>query len=112
MHGKHWLVSILWLGALSILFSCVQKPTAPTNDNPFDPKNQSTQGDPFHLQASIANGGITLQWQIPPVNDLDHFELYKSVDSDQDFNLLKQLPATTTTYTDRNISNGHTYFYR
>ncbi len=112
MHGKHWLVSILWLGALSILFTCVQKPTAPTNDNPFDPENQSTQGDPFHLQASLANGGITLQWQIPAVADLHHFELFKSVDSDQHFNLLERLSATTTTYTDRNISNGHTYFYR
>ena len=112
MQYKHWFVSILFVGALSFLAACAQKPTAPANDNPFDTENPATHGDPFHLQASIANGGVTLKWQIPAVHHLKHFNLYKSIDSNEDFKLLKQLAATSTQYTDQDISNGYTYFYR
>ena len=95
-----------------ILYACVQKPTAPANDNPFDVQNPITRGDPFGLQAFIANGGITLTWHKPAVRILAGFHLYRSVDSDHDFKQWETFPATQSTYVDSNISNGHTYYYR
>jgi hypothetical protein len=111
MHGKLWLASIFWLGVLSILFSCAQKPTAPSNDNPFDPENQVTQGDPFRLQASIANGGITLRWNDLRIAGLAEFIIYRKTETESQWRRLVSQAAGQTTYVDRNISNGHTYSY-
>ncbi len=100
------------LMVMIILYACVQKPTAPVNDNPFDVQNPITRGDPFGLQAFIANGGITLTWHKPAVRILAGFHLYRSVDSDHDFKQWETFPATQSAYVDSNISNGHTYYYR
>lgn len=69
-----------------------KKPTTPQYENPFDPLNVQTQGDPFKLTAKIANGGIFLQWQKPNKSDLKNFRLYRSENEKAAINCLPPYP--------------------
>ena len=52
--------SIFLLTALIVFIACDSKPTKPEYNNVFDPDNPTTSGDPFQLQVTIGNGGVTL----------------------------------------------------
>ena len=45
-----------------LLISCVETPTEPKPSNPIDANNPETGGDPYKLQAEIADGGV-YAWQ-------------------------------------------------
>ena len=96
---------------LILLSACNKKPTAPKADNPFDPANVQTSGDPFKLTAKIANGGILLQWTKPPMKNLKSFNIYRSEQEKGTYKKIKNISANTTNFTDINIENGHSYWY-
>jgi hypothetical protein len=42
--------------------ACEKLPEEPSHNNLIDPENPTSGGDPFLLQVTIGNGGITLNW--------------------------------------------------
>ena len=102
------VISLLFL---MLVIQCEKQPSSPVYDNPLDPQNPGTGGDPFGLSAEISGGGITLTWT-PVINirsefyrifrklDLDEFELFYETDS-----------LAQTSWVDTDISNGHKYTY-
>ena len=106
------LIILLTILTTTLLLTCTQKPTEPLNDNPFDPKNTTTCGDPFRLTAQIANGGITLTWNKPAVAGLANFKIYRSEQESSGYSALQQVGAATTQYVDQTVQNGHSYWYR
>ncbi|MBN2709846.1 MAG: hypothetical protein JXR46_12440 [Calditrichaceae bacterium] len=96
---------------LSVFLACDKKPTAPEYNNPFDPENPVTGGDPFHLTAVIANGGITLNWTKPVIDDLQNFKIYRSEQENTGFNLIQTTHAVTVQHIDFFVQNGHNYYY-
>ena len=96
---------------LIFLSACNKKPTAPKADNSFDPANVQTGGDSFKLTAKIANGGVLLTWNKPPLNNLKSFNIYRSENEGNGYSELGTVNASTTKFTDKDIANGHSYWY-
>ncbi len=97
---------------LLLTLTCDKKPVQPEYDNPFDDQNPYTRGDPFRLTAVIAAGGITLSWTSPQVNGLAGFIIYRSESDPGGYNPIQSLDKSKDTYVDKNIENGHRYWYR
>lgn len=93
------------------VLTCDKKPTTPTYDNPFDIENPQTGGDPFQLTAIIANGGITLEWNKPEYKELLSFKIYRSEQESSGYAELGTATASQTQYIDKQIENGHSYWY-
>ncbi len=112
MVNRQSILSVLAIGMfiLTAFFACEKKPTAPVRENPFDPKNIQTKGDPFKLTAKIANGGILLEWN-KPKGDITAFNIYRSEQEKSGYSKIKNLPANTNRFTDTNVQNGHSYWY-
>ena len=106
---KYFIFFILYF---VIIWTCSKEPTRPVNDNPFDPANPATGGDPFRLQAQIANGGITLTWNRPAVQGLASFRVYRSEQESSGYSRMATVDRNTTQYTDQTVLNGHIYWYR
>jgi len=107
-------IPILFLIAINLLFflQCEKQPTSPQFNNPLDPKNPATGGDPFNLQAQISGGGITLNWTLLDIQQIDHYCLYRKVDDDTVFQLIFVTDSNdVSTFTDILIQNGHLYTY-
>jgi sulfatase modifying factor 1 len=109
MKIKHILIFLL---IILLSLSCDKKPVQPEYDNPFDDQNPYTWGDPFRLTAVIAGGGITLSWTVPQVNGLVGFIIYRSESDPAGYNPIQSLDRSKDTYIDKNIENGHRYWYR
>ena len=106
-------IPILILVLFNLLFflQCEQQPTAPEYDNPLDPENPATGGDPFNLQAEIAGGGIQLSWTLLDIAVIEHYSIIKKTDT-TDFQLFYETPGDTiSSYIDTDIQNGHLYTY-
>lgn len=95
---------------VSILSCTTDIPSEPERNNPLDANNPDTQGDPYHLQGEIADGGIQLSWDLFERSGLIGFSIHRMEDNGE-FNLLEQVEATTNQYTDQTIQNGHRYDY-
>jgi formylglycine-generating enzyme required for sulfatase activity/fibronectin type 3 domain-containing protein len=104
---KHLVLLIILL-----LTTCAKEPTEPLNSNPFDPRNPATQGDPFLLQAQIANGGITLTWNRPDMVDLQAFRIYRSEEENGRYQIIVAVNQNITQHVDQSVLNGHSYWYR
>ncbi len=111
--NRHSIINILIMIILGLtaIINCEKKPIAPQRDNPFDPQNIKTGGDPFKLTAKIANGGILLEWNKPSVDDLKSFNIYRSEQGISGYSKLENVNANTTNFTDTDIANGHSYWY-
>ncbi len=83
-------------------------PSSPAHNNPLDPENPATQGDPYQLSASLTQGGALLNWLAPDVPGIELYHLYRSVD-DAAFSL--RTSVTQTSYLDLGLQNGHRYSY-
>jgi len=105
-------VLLLIISIFLVILSCETKPTSPSDDNPFDPNNTSTSGDPFKLQAVIANGGITLTWNAPQFENFESYRIYKRENENSSYSVLNTLNKSQTQYTDTIIVNGYSYWYR
>ena len=95
----------------SLLTFCGEKPTEPKRDNPFDPANPQTGGDPFELTVKIANGGVMLNWNKPIFPDIKQYKIYRSEEKSTGYLELATTENEQTQYVDKSIENGHSYWY-
>ncbi|MDP8239870.1 MAG: formylglycine-generating enzyme family protein [Candidatus Hatepunaea meridiana] len=96
---------------LALIISCdLNTPSEPVPDNPIDKNNPGTRGDPYNLQAEIADGGIRLTWQAVDISGLAGYNVYRK-DNNSTFSLLAECALQRVSYTDRTIQNGHRYEY-
>ncbi len=109
---KHIYTMTAILSIIIILFTCTDKPTEPGTTNPFDPQNTETTGDPFRLEARIANGGITLTWTKPNIEGIANFKIYRSEQEAEGYTELDQAASGVSQYVDKTAKNGHSYWYR
>jgi uncharacterized protein (TIGR02145 family) len=112
-------IFFLFLGALILLVflqTCKEKPVEPQYSNIFDPVNKQTNGDPFILEASIVANGVTLSWHAINNDNLYGYKVYRSTAETGIYQLLSQLlrhyGIQDTSYTDLQVANGNTYWYR
>ena len=101
-------ISLLFL---MIAIQCEKQPSSPVYDNPLDPQNPGTGGDPFELSAEISGGGITLTWN-PVINiNSETYRIFRKLDL-EDFELCFETDSLAqTSWVDTNISNGYRYIY-
>jgi len=64
--------------AALIAGSCAKRPSAPGRDNPLDPENPATGGDPFHLAARAERGVVVLTWDEVPIAGSVGYSVYRS----------------------------------
>ena len=98
--------------SIAIFIACESKPTKPEYNNVFDPGNPTTSGDPFELQVTIGNGGVTLTWTKPDIQNLTNFKIYRSEQETSGYNAINTITATNTQYVDQTVENGFSYWYR
>jgi len=89
---------------------CTDLPDKPVFDNPLDPRNPVTGGDPFHLEAAIGDGGILLTWNEVHIPSLLRYKVYRKESKKSSYSAVGT--ATDTTYTDTAVANGHSYSYK
>ncbi|MDP8238183.1 MAG: SUMF1/EgtB/PvdO family nonheme iron enzyme [Candidatus Hatepunaea meridiana] len=104
---KRFFPCLCFLISILLIFSCSEEILW---DNPVDPDNPVTSGDPYQLEAEIADGGAKLTWQAVNISSITGYNIYRK-DNDSTFNQLQQVNATTLTHTDTTIQNGHRYEY-
>jgi hypothetical protein len=110
MKAKLIIITLLIIiTAIVIFVACESKPTKPEYDNVFDPGNPTTSGDPFKLQVSIGNGGVTLTWTKPDIQNITNFKIYRSEQENTDYTAINTIAATNTQYVDQTVANGHNY---
>jgi hypothetical protein len=66
------------LGAALLAGTCTERPDAPARDNPLDPGNPATGGDPFHLEANASHGVVVLTWDAVPISGSVGYSVYRS----------------------------------
>ena len=104
------ILSLVVTTSIFVFESCdLNTPESPGRTNPFDTNNPDG-GDPYHLQAEIADGGIRLTWQDVDWEPLTGYAIYRK-DNDNAFKRYSQVYAITNAFTDRTIQNGHSYEY-
>ena len=67
---------------------------------------------PGNLTATAGNQVVTLQWTAPAAGDLADYEVWRSTDGQTYTKLTVTPDAQTTSYSDTNLTNGVTYYYR
>lgn len=100
---------LLFAAILILLLSCSDRPENVWN-NPVDPDNSATGGDPYLVTASIADGGILLEWANAFGLNVAGFNVYRQ-DNGGGFVLYAALSGAESTFTDLAIENGHRYDY-
>lgn len=83
-------------------FSKIVSATPSTNPAPITP---------YGLTAVAGDGYIILNWATNPENDIKGYVIYRSNSSSSSFSNFPAL-ITDTTYTDTNVVNGTTYYYK
>lgn len=104
---RYWVILVLCL----LWCTCQEMPSKPTYENPFDTENPVTAGEPFYLRATLANGGIALSWSGIPHSQISGFVIHRRMDRREEFVRLDTTTASDTTWVDRQIDNGHSYWY-
>ena len=79
-------------------------------DNPFDPDNLQTSGDPFQLSVQAKGRKSILKWNVPEI-DFEKYIIYRQED-DAGLIQLSVIPKTSTQYVDDTVEGGHSYIYR
>ncbi len=100
---------VLLVFLFSVFSGCEQTTSDNQYDNPYDPENPDTHGDPYQLTAEIADGGIHLNWVMVPVPGIQGFNVYRRSNS-EDF-VQYQTLGQAVEYTDTAIENGKQYEY-
>ncbi len=106
------IILLTILTTLAIFVACDSKPTKPEYNNVFDPGNPTTSGDPFELQVTIGNGGVTLTWTKPASPNLANFKIYRSKNETTGYTAIQTVSATLTQYVDLTVENGQSYWYK
>ncbi len=96
---------------LATQLSCdLDTPSRPWRDNPVDPSNPNTNGDPYHLQAILQDNGVFLSWDAVNLNGLLGYAVFRQVNN-AEFDSLTSVDPQTTTYLDTAILPGMKYSY-
>ncbi len=108
----HYLQALCCLSVVVFaLMSCVDTPSKPIHNNPFDPLNPDTHGDPYNLSASLVDSGILLEWDAVDWQPLTGYSVLRSCDDEDAFAPLAQVGIETVSLTDREVADGHCYQY-
>lgn len=70
------------LGAAIVAATCADVPDSPKRQNPFDPGNAETGGDPFHLTADTEDGNVVLTWDEVLIAGSAGYTVYRSRTAD------------------------------
>lgn len=65
---------------------------------------------PRGVRSITGDGKVTVEWYPNGEDDLAGYSVWRSGD-DKDFDLLDEVSADTTSYVDRDVRNGETYYY-
>ncbi len=105
---------ILWYGICLLLVSfillspaCDKKHEEVVLDNPFDPDNPETQGDPYNMRAEVTGDSVSVKWNEIP--DIDGVAVYRSTSPDSGFERVGT--STSGEYMDTSVQPGETYYY-
>lgn len=98
--------------ALVLALSCGEDPAAPKRDNPLDPGNPDTGGDPFGLTATADTRGIRLQWVRPEGPEVAGFVVLRRDDGVGPFSEKAVLSESETAWTDSDVEVGIIYAYK
>ncbi|MCB0261331.1 MAG: hypothetical protein KDH97_12210 [Calditrichaeota bacterium] len=102
----HNIAPILLLSCL-LFWQCIER----DRDNPFDP--QGDQDNILNLQIFPEADRVLLQWSLEaPLTDYRGFRIYRSLDAEENFEILEETPAGQFTFTDTEVEAGRWYFYR
>jgi streptogramin lyase len=98
-------VSVLFLVALTLVIAgCGTR----DHENPLDPQNPNTNGDPEWLIAMADDGAVDLTWQVPNYNDIDAVRLVEVVNDV----VVWTGDMGRRAYRDEGLANGVTRQYR
>ena len=67
---------------------------------------------PSSFSAEAGDGKVSLSWTEAADSDLAGYNLYRSVDEENDFKKINSGLITTLEFTDTNVENGKKYFYK
>jgi len=99
----------LFLLLALVIFGCGKEPDDPVFDNPFDPQNPKTNGEPYHLQVAVGNKNVVnLKWN--QIDNVKKFSVYRSSSLDNEYKVIGI--STSTEYVDSNIDANVTYNYK
>ena len=80
-------------------------------DNPFDPHNSQTGGEPSAVDAIAGNGEVSLSWDLSGFDGIENLALERTRGDDAPEVIDASLPAAGTR-TDTAVRNKTTYVYR
>ncbi len=96
---------------LVLIAGCsLDTPDAPPSDNPFDPENPETGGDPFKVQAQLENGAIRVTWRAVIHPTITGYSVYRNENASA-FARIHAVSLGTTAYADTTIRSGYRYGY-
>jgi|GEM_PF-4162990 len=100
---------LLFLSALITAASCSNR----DRDNPFDPLNPDTGGEPFIFNGMADDERAHLTWSVTDMDDLEGYVLVRSVlgGGSPDDTARYELPVNQVLYQDKGLTNGTTYLY-
>jgi hypothetical protein len=102
-------ISFLIIVLISLtLFACSKDHDEIAINNPFDPNNPETHGDPYNLCIEAGTDNIKLQWNNIP--NIDGVAIYRSTKSDTGFE--KIATSSEISYIDSDIKSVETYYYK
>jgi len=107
---KKAVLILFLLCVIAYLFSCDEMPPQPEMDNPLDPANPSTGGDPFQLDLTLVSGGVRAEWDTVDIPNLSGYRLYRSENPDSIY-LHLLVETTAAFFIDQTVQNGHQYYY-
>ncbi len=95
---------ITLLAGLAMIGGCEDESTRYYDEYPAAPTGvNSVTGDE----------SVLIYWYAVGENDIDHYSIYRSNSGpNENFVRIATVSELTTEYTDNNVTNGHTYYYR
>lgn len=79
-------------------------------ENPLDPKGNISSPVELHLEPLDSN--VLLTWSVKDLKDYTGFKIYRAISDTTSFELLTELPANFTSYTDQALDFYQWYYYR
>jgi len=102
----------IFIGLFGLLSGCDVTPEDPEYSNPFDPMNPITGGDPFHLEATVTELGVQLQWQQVPFGELQGYRLYRGLTDSVNLTFIADLGVNSSEYLDLDLQRSSVVWYR
>jgi len=93
-------LTLLLLAGVLLLASCDSKPSREGTTNPLDLGNSSTNGNPYGLQGSYADGSVTLRWNRLSIDGLQGYAIFRASRLESEFARVDTAGADATSWTD------------